>query len=129
MKTIIAGSRGIREYALVEFAVHQSGFEITEVICGLAPGPDSDGLRWADRNHVPVTEFRPDWDRYGNGAGYERNIRMVERADALVCLWDGQSKGTKHTLELAEKKGIPIYLLRIEGGFCSEVRISARNFF
>jgi hypothetical protein len=34
MKTIIAGSRTIQDYSLVETAIHQSGFPISEVVSG-----------------------------------------------------------------------------------------------
>ena len=47
MKVIIAGSRGVEDYALVEEAVKQSGFDITEVVSGTARGVDLLGEHWA----------------------------------------------------------------------------------
>ena len=49
MKCVIAGSRTITDYALVEKAIVDSGFEITEVVCGECRGPDMFG---AVRKHV-----------------------------------------------------------------------------
>jgi hypothetical protein len=35
---------------------------------------------------------------------------MAENADALICIWDGKSKGSKNMIETAEKQGIKIHL-------------------
>ena len=31
-----------------------------------------------------------------------------------LCFWDGKSKGTKHTIDLCKKKGIPVKIVRYE---------------
>lgn len=54
MKTIIAGSRSINEYALVERAIREGGFDIEEVVSGGAAGVDQIGEQWARRNGIPV---------------------------------------------------------------------------
>ncbi len=43
MKTIIAGSRSIHDYALVVSAVARCGWRITEVLSGAAQGVDTLG--------------------------------------------------------------------------------------
>jgi hypothetical protein len=35
---------------------------------------------------------------------------MSEVAEALIALWDGQSRGTKHMIETARKKGLRCYV-------------------
>ena len=40
MKVIIAGSRTIHTYSLVAEAVRQSGYTISEVVCGMGLGVD-----------------------------------------------------------------------------------------
>ena len=40
MKTIIAGSRSITDIQLLYDAIRESGFQITEVVCGEARGAD-----------------------------------------------------------------------------------------
>ena len=72
-KTIICGSRSITDYSLVELAVKQSGFVVTEVVCGEARGVDRLGKWWAGINHVPVKSFPADWVKYGPAAGAIRN--------------------------------------------------------
>ena len=103
MKVVIAGSRGVTDYALVCEAVEESGFTITEEVSGKEPtGVDALGERWAGDNGVPVKPFEPDWHRYTNkGAGWSnpagkiRNRKMAEYADAAVIIWDGTSPGTR----------------------------------
>lgn len=107
MRTIIAGSRGIYDYALLctilEEDVH---WPITEVVCGGARGVDTMGRSWAIEHGVPVKEFPADWKLYGKRAGYIRNKEMAKYAEALVALWDGKSKGTKHMIDTANQLGL-----------------------
>ena len=46
-----------------------------------------------------------DWEKYGNAAGYIRNVKMAQAADFLVAFWDGKSKGTKHMIDNKKKQG------------------------
>lgn len=112
MKVIIAGSReGFEIYNLYE-AVGQSGFEITEVVSGTARGVDRLGEIFAEKEGIPVKKFPADWDNLGKRAGYVRNAQMAEYGDALIALWDGESKGTKHMIDLAYKAGIKVFIYR-----------------
>lgn len=110
MKTIIAGSRSINDLRLVEGVIERSGFNITEVVCGGAPGVDSLGRKWAGNgNIIPVKMFPADWNGFGPAAGAIRNTEMAEYADALIAIWDGVSPGTQHMLKAAKKLGLKIY--------------------
>lgn len=108
MKVIIAGSRQGFTYRDVEKAMTMSGFPVTAIVSGTARGVDRLGEDWAERNNIPVTRFPALWDAYGKGAGYIRNAKMADNADALVALWDGKSKGTQHMIKLAKKKGLQV---------------------
>ena len=114
MKVIIAGSREGFEIADVFVAMRDSGFCVTEVVSGTARGVDRLGESWANANQVPIKRFPANWDEYGKSAGYRRNVEMADYADALVALWDGKSKGTKHMIDLAGNKGMPVYIHRKE---------------
>lgn len=106
MKTIIAGSREITDLQSVVDAIEASKIEITEVVCGGARGVDTLGKQWAEQHNIPVTTFPADWDRYGRSAGYRRNQQMGEYADALIAVWDGHSRGTKHMIDIALRLGL-----------------------
>lgn len=110
MKTIIAGSRNINDLRLLEKTIEESGFKITEVVCGGARGVDNLGRKWAGNgNRIPVKLFIPNWDLFGKSAGYKRNVEMADYGEALIALWDGKSKGTKHMIDIAKRKGLKIF--------------------
>lgn len=110
MKVIIAGSREGFVAKNVFEAVEQSGFSISEVVSGGARGVDRDGEYYARCNNLPVKQFIPKWDMLGKAAGFWRNDEMAKYADALVAIWDGKSKGTKHMIDAMTKLGKPIYV-------------------
>lgn len=110
MKVIIAGSRGITDGSIIEKAIIASGFEITEVVSGTARGVDQLGETWATMAGKKIAKFPADWDTHGKSAGYKRNQQMAEYADALIAIWDGESRGTKHMIDIMKKTGKPTYV-------------------
>jgi hypothetical protein len=118
MKVIIAGSRGITRYSIVEKAVIASKFLITQVVSGGARGVDRLGIKWAKRNDVPFTVMPAAWMSLDGGrnmqAGFERNVRMADYADALIAVWDGFSGGTKHMMQCMGKRAKPIYYIDLD---------------
>ena len=52
-------------------------------------------------------------DKYGKRAGFIRNCEMVDCCDGVVVFWDGKSKGTKHTIDYASKRGKPCIIVNI----------------
>ena len=59
--------------------------------------------KYAQEKGYEIHRFPADWDSFGKSAGYIRNEQMAQNADALVAFWDGQSRGTKHMIDLAHK--------------------------
>lgn len=110
MKVIIAGSRDITNYSLVEKAVQESDFTITEVVSGCCRGVDQLGEQWATEHSVSVARFPANWSVHYKAAGPIRNKEMAEYADALIALWDGQSKGTKNMIDTAKKLGLKVFI-------------------
>ena len=110
MRTIIAGSRAINSYEIVRAAVEASGFNITSVISGRAPGVDRWGEFWASKHEVPCQRYPADWRKYGREAGFRRNEEMANSADALIAIWDGNSRGTRHMIATAKRKGLQVYI-------------------
>jgi hypothetical protein len=112
VKTIIAGSRDINSMILVERAIANSGFNITEVVCGGAKGVDSLGAKWGSDRGIPIMYFHPEWDTHGKSAGYKRNVKMGAYADALIAVWNGVSKGTKHMIDIAKHNGLKVFVYK-----------------
>lgn len=116
MKTIIAGSREGFTIEDVYKAWDFSGFGISEVVSGGARGVDRLGEQWAKEQDVPIKRFIPDWNGpLGKAAGHARNRDMGDYSEALIALWDGQSKGTKGMIDYAKKKGLQVYVYTLEG--------------
>lgn len=114
MKTIIAGSRGIADYAVLLQAIKCCPFPITSVVSGCARGIDTLGEQYAQENSLKLYKFPADWSTYGRRAGYLRNAQMAENADALLAIWDGESRGTKHMIDTAREKGLEVYVYMVE---------------
>lgn len=119
MKLIIAGGRDFTNVPLA--AWHFIAFVeelypeatalvpcVTEIVSGTARGADKVGEEVASALGIPVKQFIPDWDGLGKRAGFVRNAEMAEYGDALLAFWDGQSKGTKHMIDTATKKGLKV---------------------
>ena len=69
-----------------------------------------------DKFKITKKIFKPDWNKYGKSAGFIRNELIIKEADHIIAFWDGQSKGTKHSIDLAIKAGKPIdiYIRKIK---------------
>ena len=83
--------------------------DITMIISGGARGADKMAAEYAVKNGIPYKEFPADWNRHGKSAGYIRNKEIVKNADEVIAFWNGNSKGTAHTIRLAEEAGKPVY--------------------
>ena len=106
-KVAVIGSRGFDSYETLS-KILDDNLNISEIISGGAKGADSLGARYATERGIPVTIFRPDWDKYGKRAGFIRNTDIVTAADIIVAFWDGESKGTANSIATAGRLGKPI---------------------
>jgi hypothetical protein len=113
MRVIISGSRTVRDYNLIVRAVEESGFQIDVVVSGRAEGVDRYGEEWAANHDVPVDEYPADWGAHGRSAGHIRNREMADNADALIAIWDGESRGTRNMIETAKRLGLRVHVHRI----------------
>ena len=114
MKVIIAGGRNFRDYDKLRescdnILVNQKEIEI---VSGTAAGADTLGERYAQEKGYEVKKFPAQWDLYGKSAGYKRNQQMAEYADGLIAFWDGKSRGTKHMIDIANKMGLKVRVIR-----------------
>ncbi|QQS32986.1 MAG: hypothetical protein IPM50_15290 [Acidobacteriota bacterium] len=77
----------------------------THIVSGGARGVDTLARLYAQSNGIEFTESLAGWDRYGKRAGFLRNCVMVGAADAVIAVWDGESRGTKHSIDYARLQG------------------------
>lgn len=104
MKVAVIGSRGL----LVDDLGKYLPDDTTEIISGGAKGVDASAREYALRHGLKLTEYLPEYSRYGRAAPLKRNITIIENADLVLAFWDGTSHGTKFVIDNCEKRNIPI---------------------
>lgn len=111
---IIAGGRDFNDYELLkrkcDFFLKNK--ENIIIISGTARGADSLGEKYAEERGYYVMRFIPNWEKDGKSAGFKRNAEMLKSADAVICFWDGKSKGTKHMIDITREKEIPLRIVK-----------------
>lgn len=122
VKVIIAGSRNFEDFEKLEHTIMMKFKEKglhrndVEIISGTARGADQLGEKFAYKYGLALTKFPANWDKYGKRAGYLRNVDMAEYAKdngLLFAFWDGQSKGTKHMIEIGKKYHLETFIIYI----------------
>jgi YspA, cpYpsA-related SLOG family len=115
-RLIIAGGRDFNDVEQLNHTLRSWEYRTdVSVVCGKAAGADTLGEQWALRHNMPVKYFPAEWDKYGRSAGYRRNSDMAAFSTHLCAFWDGQSRGTKHMIDLATKAGLIVHVAHYEG--------------
>lgn len=104
MKLAVVGSRNLNIQNLECYLPEG----ITEIISGGAKGIDTCAKEYALANGMALTEFLPEYEKYGRAAPLKRNLRILAYADAVVAFWDGKSKGTKYVIDQCKSRKIKI---------------------
>lgn len=104
MRVAIIGSRKIEVNNLEKYLPQN----ITEIVSGGAKGVDSCARKYAQEHNIKLTEFLPDYAKYGRYAPLRCNITIIEYADIVLAFWNGKSRGTKFVIDHCEKAGVPI---------------------
>ena len=112
MRVAVIGSRGLHVEHLEDYL--PAG--VTEIVSGGARGIDTCAKNYALFHGLKLTEFLPEYGRYGKGAPLRRNITIIEYADLVLAFWDGRSRGTKFVIDNCKKRNIPVAVHRIATG-------------
>ncbi len=104
MRVAVIGSRGLSIDNLGEYLPENT----TEIVSGGAKGVDSCARAYAVRQGLKLTEYLPEYERYGRAAPLKRNITIIENADLVLAFWDGKSRGTKSVIDNCKKRNIPV---------------------
>lgn len=127
LRVIIAGSRDFDDFPKLMNSCNDILSSITDknnnldkirIVSGAARGAERLGEQYAEVAGYEVSRFPADWDGLGKRAGYVRNAEMAKYAitdgnyGVLIAFWGGKSKGTKHMIDLAEKKGLEVHIVR-----------------
>ena len=99
----IVGSRGLS----VEDFTPYLPEDTTEIVSGGAKGIDQCAAVFAREHGLILTEFKPDYRRFGRGAPLRRNVEIVDYADLVLIFWDGTSPGSRFVAGQCRKRGKP----------------------
>lgn len=114
---IVCGGRHFNRYDVVEKVLNEvlstCGDQEIEIVSGHCEGADALGERYAEEHGVKLKIFPADWKKYGRSAGPIRNKQMIDYIIKLdkklvVAFVSENSRGTKNTITLAGKEGIPV---------------------
>lgn len=108
----VIGSRSFNDYALCKKTLDKvlkrllDKHEQVVLVSGGAKGADSLAKKYSNENKIKIIEFLPDWDKYGKSAGFMRNKDIVKKSDLLLAFWDGESRGTYHSIKQMNIKSL-----------------------
>ena len=69
---------------------------------------------YAKKKGITLTEFLPEYEKYGKRAPLIRNLEIIDYADEVIAFWDGESHGTKYVIDNCRNriKKIKIYVAK-----------------
>lgn len=129
MRIIIAGGRRFNDYILLDNTMTKyikgcinnniiTNPSQVKIISGCAIGADTLGEKFARLSGLNLERFPADWNNLGKKAGILRNIEMAKYATSddaipvLFAFWNGNSRGTKHMIETANKYGMEVHIVK-----------------
>lgn len=114
MKLAVVGSRTFDDYDLLKQYLDEihKVTPITLIISGGAKGADSLSEKWAHQNNIETQIFKPMWEKFGKQAGFLRNKDIILGSDQVLAMWDGCSKGTLHSINIADHHKISYKIIR-----------------
>ena len=117
-KILVCGSRNFQNEFMasifIDAYVKKSIPPGSIVLHGNARGADQIAAESAERHGSETVPYDADWKRHGNRAGILRNIEMLDaKPDSVLAFWNSKSKGTKHTIDEARARGIPVEVVII----------------
>lgn len=118
MIVLVTGDRNWDNGKVVLEALREHTASGDTLIHGAARGADTQCGNMGAFLGLHVLDVPADWRKYGRSAGPRRNIQMLDmNPDIVLAFHDNltDSKGTKHCVREALKRGIPVYLYSASG--------------
>ncbi len=107
MRVAVIGSRGLTVDDLGKYLPEGT----TEIVSGGADGIDTCARQYALSHGIKLTEFLPEYSRYGRGAPIKRNDTIIQNSDMVLAFWDGKSRGTKYVIDKCRKTNVKIEVI------------------
>ncbi len=122
MKVAVIGSRGLSVSDLGRYLPENT----TEIVSGGAKGVDTSAREYALAHGIKLTEFMPEYTRFGRSAPLKRNITIIEYSDIVIAFWDGKSRGTKFVIDNCRKLGVEVRI--VKALLCADITVTARKY-
>lgn len=121
VKLCIVGSRSIDKaefvFPLIDHFIKDHCVGNPVLISGGARGVDSLVKEYAKTKGIDFIEFIPyhildKSVEFSNRYFFTRNRQMIQNADKVLAIWDGESTGTQHAIRYSQKIGVPVMVLK-----------------
>lgn len=109
MRVSVVGSRKLKIDYLEELLPEDT----TEIVSGGAKGIDTCAREYAIAHNIKLTEFLPDYRRYGRGAPKRRNSEIVQNCDMVIAFWDGEPCDIIFVKQFSEFACVPFKVYKI----------------
>lgn len=109
MRVAVIGSRGLTVNDLGKYLPEGT----TEIVSGGARGIDQCAREYAVAHGIKLTEFLPEYDKFGRSAPLKRNITIIQNSDMVLAFWDGKSHGTKFVIDKCGEMGREINIINL----------------
>lgn len=104
MRVAVIGSRNLTVSDLGKYLPENTD----EIVSGGAAGVDTSARQYAFAHNIKLTEFLPEYKKFGKSAPLRRNITIIENSDLVLAFWDGESHGTKFVIDNCRKRGVKV---------------------
>jgi hypothetical protein len=106
---LVCGSRDWTDADIIRHALERHARPGGVLVHGAARGADTIAEWEGMRLGYAIRAFPADWEKHGKRAGILRNLTMLDAGPDLVLAFQRNgSRGTQHTLDEANRRGIPV---------------------
>ena len=109
MRVAVVGSRGLTVDNLGKYLPEGT----TEIVSGGAKGIDTCARQYAVSHGIKLTEFLPEYDKYGRSAPLKRNETIIKNSDIVLAFWDGKPHGTKFVINKCRELNIKVEIIML----------------
>jgi hypothetical protein len=114
MKLGVIGSRSFDDYELLKREINKLD-DVECIVSGGANEADKLSELYAREFNVKTEIYYPDLSK-GKYAVLAINNDIVKSSDMLLCFWDGESKDTLYTINLARKQNKKVVVINFAPG-------------
>lgn len=120
VKLIIAGSTGFKDHILLtnetDKFIRSIGVTNVEVLSSNENGASIIGKYYANHFNHDCTILEADWVKNGKSAEYDRDVELVEMADACIVFWDGLDKTTLNLINICKRNNLKLKIIEYDKG-------------